>query len=108
MPVAVLPMPYMTISQPQYQAPPPQANRMRKMNMRAEVSHMPHAAAVTGQPLLAPAPIHQYIYNPQAAVHGMNQAAYQPAAVASLQAAALGRMYDAGAVATTTQVLWLY
>uniref|UniRef100_A0AAR5PS49 LsmAD domain-containing protein n=1 Tax=Dendroctonus ponderosae TaxID=77166 RepID=A0AAR5PS49_DENPD len=103
MPVAVLPMPYMTISQPQYQAPPPQANRMRKMNMRAEVSHMPHAAAVTGQPLLAPAPIHQYIYNPQAAVHGMNQAAYQPAAVASLQAAALGRMYDAGAVATTTQ-----
>lgn len=67
---------------------------------------MPHAAAVTGQPLLAPAPIHQFIYNPQAAVHGMNQAAYQPAAVASMHAAAaLGRMYDAGAVATTTQVL---
>ncbi|KAF7287665.1 hypothetical protein GWI33_006009 [Rhynchophorus ferrugineus] len=95
-------MPYIGISQAQYQPPPQQTNRIRKIpvnQLRTDVaSQMHHAAAVTGQPLLAPAPLPQFIYNASpAAAHGMNQASYPPT-VAAMHAATF-RMYDAAAAA---------
>ncbi|XP_018322053.1 ataxin-2 homolog isoform X2 [Agrilus planipennis] len=73
----MMPMNYIVTSQPQYQQQPHlQGNRNRKVPlgpMRADVSQM-QVAAATGQPLLAPAPIQQFVYPP-----GLNpaQAAYQ-------------------------------
>ncbi|RZC39457.1 ataxin-2 -like, partial [Asbolus verrucosus] len=65
MPV-MMPVGYMMASQPQYQ-PQPQGNRIRKIpmgQMRTDVTSQMQVAAATGQPLLAPAPLQQFVYPP--------------------------------------------
>ncbi|KAL3270921.1 hypothetical protein HHI36_021427 [Cryptolaemus montrouzieri] len=80
----IMPMGYMMTSQPQYPQQP-QGNRIRKIPMgqiRTDVASQMQVAAATGQPLLAPAPIQPFVYQPSLT----SQAYHQMHAV---------RMYDA-------------
>ncbi|XP_060534458.1 ataxin-2 homolog isoform X2 [Cylas formicarius] len=94
-PMPVMMPVYHMMSQPQYQPPPLPGNRIKRIPIRTDVASQMQVAAATGQPLLAPAPIQQFITYPAAATaHGMNHsAAYQ-----AMHAAAV-RMYDAAAAA---------